>query len=434
MALASEDRVAESFLYALGVVALVLSPLIYSVDGDPFRSYEVMAVAALSSVLLFAGRVGNLRKGNVILVLTYALIAVLQQMVINSGSLGFGIQYACVMTWMFIPTWGIEAAYHRMRNFTASVASAIDILFLIVVISIYISFFFGIGEVRGGDETTRAFAWLGDSITPVIVFLIIFFALEMQWIRVAALLIALYMTGGKMATLMLGSALVIYALTSGLKFSTRCLLAVLVALPLLVTYFYWGWLLSEVLPTFAYSYHNRFLSYAVGLQYFLENPWFGTGINQSMRGIEQEAELAASAVGVTEFHPIYQIHNAFIRTAAETGIAGLSILLALCGLLFIRSARAIVATRPAPRSRQRSLIIAGSLWTMTFVLVYQSTGWFEAGHPQLAWLLMIATISHVAYRQIVHARRTGIHRISDIAATARVPVPPPQAVARLRRA
>ena len=41
------------------------------------------------------------------------------------------------------------------------------------------------------------------------------------------------------------------------------------------------------------------------------------------------------------------------------------------------------------------MILAGALWVIGFVSVYQTTGWFVAGHTQLTWLIMFSTLSLV---------------------------------------
>jgi hypothetical protein len=41
------------------------------------------------------------------------------------------------------------------------------------------------------------------------------------------------------------------------------------------------------------------------------------------------------------------------------------------------------------------------LWVISFLLFYQTTGWFEAGHPQLSWLLLFSTLSRVFSRRSI---------------------------------
>jgi hypothetical protein len=48
---------------------------------------------------------------------------------------------------------------------------------------------------------------------------------------------------------------------------------------------------------------------------------------------------------------------------------------------------------------QRAIVQASSLWVIAFVLFYQTTGWFEAGHPQLSWLLLFSTVSSMFSRR-----------------------------------
>jgi hypothetical protein len=406
------------FLQRIGLVLLMLSPLIYAFDNDPLRSYEVIAVAACSGALLLACGVRRVRHWDAVLIFLFCILVIVQQLAIDNGSIPFGAQYAVVMAAMFVPAWAMHAAHHGFRSFERAAAWAMNALFVVLVVSIYLSYFFGFGEVFVGEGSTRAFAWLGDSITPVIVFPILFFALQMKWLRVAALLVALYMTGGKAATLMLGAAAVVYALVSPLTPWRRCGSLLLVTVLATATAVYWDALLSEIIPGFAYSYHNRLISFGIGLEYFGDNPWFGVGINQSYKTIEQEAEAAAKAMGIIEFYPVYRIHNAFLRTAAETGIAGLSVFIAFCGVLVARGARAVKSAYHWGSGVERSLVLTGGLWTISFILVYQSTGWFEAGHPQLAWLLMISAVSDVAYRRVTHSHRMTMRQVALTTAAA----------------
>lgn len=396
----------------IALTLLMLSPLIYSVDNDPFRTYEVMIVAAVSSALVFMDGLRGLRKWDVVPIVLFCTIVIVQQLVISNGSVSFGAQYALVMMCMFIPAWAMQAARFRLKNFVGAAALASNGLFVVAVASIYISFFFEIGEVYDGYGSMRAFAWLGDSFTPVIVFLVILFALQGRWLRVTALLGALFMTGGKAAILMLAAAPVIHALVFPLPLTRKIGLVSSVALAALLVYSCRDAILSDDISGFDVSYNTRLLSVEIGIQHFRDNPWFGLGINQSMKTIEHEADIGASAVGVMA-HPVYQIHNAFIRTAAETGIGGLSAFLGVCGVLLAKSARMAARAHHWRRSRKRSLVIAGSLWIMSFILVYQSTGWFEVGHPQLAWLLMIATIAAVTYSRAIRERPMGSRSVEN---------------------
>lgn len=376
---------------------LLLTPLVYGSDGDNYRAWEVFAVCA---AVLFAARrapTQPMPQAMPLLLLAYDVLVVLQQFFVPKGDLLFGAKYAVSMTTVFVPALIIQAVRWRPADFAILWDGAIKVLAVVIILNFYSSRLFGIGEIHYGGQGLRAFGYLGDSFSPVLIFPCLYFLLLRKYAWVLTMLIAMTITGGKAALVMLLATGVVYGFVRGGRgikiaiVAAGCLGIGLVAETTLVV--------AQMIPAIGYSINTRLVSFELGMEYFLAHPLFGVGINQSMNNAYSAGDAIAQMSGLNnQRYADSQIDNAFIRTMAETGLLGLTILLAFCALLIRRSATALRAASTLPNPRVRAFVTAGSLWTITFIILYQFVGWFEAGHPQMTWLLLIATGSYAAYR------------------------------------
>lgn len=387
-----------------------LIPLTYSFDGDPYRAWEVMFWGGVTCVIALTYRVHLRAEPELFLVTAYAALLVLQQLLIADGHLWFGAQYAIVFFLAVLPSLVMRWLCWSDRNLHYHWDSAIRWLTLIIVLNITGAKLLSWGELHiGGVSGERFFGYLGDSISPVIVFPLLYFYFERRYIWMSLMIGALILTGGKAAIIMLLSAPLLILLV---RMRTPIRLFVICVVP--VAAFAVESMLTDLIrrvlddPSVSYSLNTRLLSIDVGWEYFERSPVWGIGINQSMRDIQWDAQELARYYGITEYHPVYQVDNAFVRALAETGVIGLCILLGFCGFLLRRAFSALRYASASAPSRLRSMVQAGGLWTMLFIVVYQSTGWFEHGHPQFAWLLLFGSITSVAARQLVQIGRVQI--------------------------
>jgi len=383
---------------------LVLSPLLYSFDHDELREEKVLAVAAatmLFFVLLVRKRLLITNPREIVLVGLFSSLVIAQQFFIENGSFTFGIKYALVLLATFAPYWVALTLEARTRNLDRTVVIAIGVLFVTTVATIAMSYAFGLGEahIQAGG-LIRSFGWLGDSFTPVIVFFVLYYFFQKRYLFAGIALAALLMTGGKAAIIMLIASPAVF-MFSAASLRTRIALAGFYLVLLITLVIFADPIFDEVTDLLQadYSYNTRLLSIYSGLDYFFSAPWTGTGINQSMRFVDVDSVMLAYWLGIESYFEVYQIHNAIIRTAAETGVPGLVLLLLLFYVLLDASFRALRAGQKIADPRERAIILAASLWVISFILFYQTTGWFEAGHPQLSWLLLFSTLSDVFYRR-----------------------------------
>lgn len=386
---------------------LFLIPFAYSNDNDLFRTQKVMLVGAvaLGFGFVMAGRY-RFRPELVFLAL-YGALLTLQQLVIPNGDLVFGLQYAVVMAAAFLPALTLAAVPWDLNRMERLWDLAIRVITVVIVANILASRLFGLGETFSGSGG-RYFGYLGDSISPVIVFPALYFILSRRLLWAGACLGALWLTGGKAALLMLALALALIPLT---RFRSFVVVLGLIAFVVVGVWLYPT--VASVLESdhLVYSWNTRLLSYEVGWRHFQDSPIWGVGINQSMIGLKTEAQNLADIRGMTRYWDVGQVQNSFLRTLAETGVIGFCLLLFFCGLLITRALRTIRAARRHPRSNVRSIAIAGSCWTVAFITSYQGVGWFEHVHPLFAWLLLFSAASTVA--------GDALQRYSDRAATAR---------------
>lgn len=386
--------------------AFFLVPLSYSFDNDPYRAWEVMIWAGLALTIAIGYSIRFRWAAEVNIALVYGVVLVLQQLFIERGSLWFGVQYALVFAAAIVPSLLLRSLKWSPIAFARGWDAAIKGLSIIIVFNVLGGYLFGWGESYvGGLNVGRYFGYLGDSISPVIVFPICYFFFERRYVWVILLLGCMVLTGGKAAALLLLACPVLL-----IVIRMRLRVQLLAGIVLLASGTIWDYatnvLFQQILtdPLFTYSYNTRMLSYGVGISYFQHSPIWGIGINQSIVSMGWDSEVLAVQENTKEYWPVYQIHNAFIRALAETGLVGFSVLVGFCGLLIARALRAMqVANNSAP-SPYRSVVLSAGLWSVLFIVTYQSTGWFEHGHPQFAWLLTLGTLTTVGARLLVRGR------------------------------
>ena len=369
-----------------------LTPLIYSVDGDPYRTYEVLAVALLSSVFFIRLTMYKTYILDIVCVFLFSSFLIIQQFFISNGDIFFGVNFFITFMAAFIPFWMLRSAHWHYSGFEQGLKKAINLVFWVAVLSISFSFFTGFGETYvGGIAGYRAFGFLGDSFSPVMVFLFLFYLISDLKFRAFISLVVIIMMGAKTALIMLVFSVAIYFMfikkTATNKITGAALAGLLGIFLLNFNTFF-----TNVGNT-EFSMINRLLSYQIGYQFFVESPVFGIGMNQGLLRVESEAMLLAESKGIDNYFPVHQVHNSFLRILSETGLIGFSLFVIFIYVLLSNAFKSIRFAIPLSESIERNIIIAGSIWVIGFVCVYQTTGWFVPGHPQLTWLLMLSTIS-----------------------------------------
>ncbi|MBN8528761.1 MAG: O-antigen ligase family protein [Caulobacterales bacterium] len=398
------------------VFFLFLIPFAYSDDNDLLRAPKVVlvGVVALCFGFVMAGRYRV--RPEMIFLMLYGALLTLQQLVIPNGDLVFGLQYAVVMVAAFLPALTLAAVPWDLNRIERLWDLAIRVITVVIVVNSLLSRLFGLGETFSGSGG-RYFGYLGDSISPVIVFPTLYFILSRRLLWAGACLLALWLTGGKAALVMLGLGLLLIPLT---RFRPFVVILGLIAFVVIGLWLYPT--VASVLESdhLVYSWNTRLLSYEIGWRHFQDSPVWGVGINQSMIGLQAEAQNLAGIRGMTRYWDVGQVQNSFLRTLAETGTIGFVLLLSFCGLLIIRALKTIRTARRHPRSNVRSIAIAGACWTVAFITSYQGVGWFEHVHPLFAWLLLFSAASTTA--------GDALQRYSDRAAQSRATMAREQAM------
>lgn len=396
---------------------LSLATLLYSWNLLEWREEEILAVAALAIVVLAASMPKRLlipNSSEIVIVVLFSVLVIAQQYVLADGSIVFGIKYAVVLLATFLPYWiaHILGGAGTTPRLERTVTNAIGLLLVVAMITVLASHLFDKGEVHVQPSGfTRAFGWLGDSFSPVIVFFVLYYLFRKMYLVAAIAAVMLLLTVAKTAFLMLILSPLVLVFSAA-RSQTRIVLAALYVIVLSGLMMFAQPVVEGVSDMFQadYSYYARVLSIYSGLEYFFSDPLTGIGINQSLLFIEGDSRQHADVLGVESHFNVYQIDNAFVRTAAETGVFGLVLLLLFCYVLLSTAFQALRAGEEIFNPRERAIVLASSLWVIAFILFYQTTGWFEAGHPQLCWLLLFSTLSGVFYRRC----RTPVDRCAQI--------------------
>lgn len=384
---------------------LILSNLMFSLTALEWIEEGVVAIAIVALLFFTALMQRSLlisNLGEIIVVVLFAAFVIAQQYYLANGDVSFGIKWALTLLATFVPYW-IARSLGRVEasGLERTVANALAVLLIVTTTTVVISYLFEQGEVHVQPSgLVRAFGWLGDSFSPVLVFFIFYYFFRRQYLVVALSLIVLLMTVAKSALLMLvlsPVAFIFNAASAKIKIALSGFYFIL--LFGLVAFSAPIFEKMDDLFQMDYSYYTRALSVYSGLSYFTSAPLTGIGINQSLLSIERDAREHADRLGIDTYFNVLHIDNSIVRVAAETGLLGLALLLALLYFMLRAAFRTLRAGQEIANPRERAIVVASSLWVIGFVLFYQTTGWFEAGHPQLAWLLLFATLADVFHRR-----------------------------------
>ena len=374
------------------ITLFFLAPLIYSIDGDPYRTYEVLAAAGLFLAIFMKRNFHKTHTLDIISIFLFSGFLIIQQFFIRAGDLIFGINFFVTFIAAFLPFWLLRSVHWHYPSLESGLLNGINLLFWIAFLMISLSYFTGIGErYSGGIAGYRAFGFLGDSFSAVMVFFFLFYMINGSKNRTFISGIVILMMGAKAAIVMVIFCMALY-FTFIKKSAIHKFFGVAQVICLASIPFGFDWLMSN-LQNLEFSMMNRLLSYGIGIQYFLESPIFGIGINGGLLRTSDEAAVLAESLGIANYFPVYQVQNPYLRILSETGLIGFFLLMTFVYFLVRQSIRSIKSAMIFPDSTERSIIFAASLWTIGFVSVYQTTGWFLAGHPQLTWLLMFSSIS-----------------------------------------
>lgn len=384
---------------------LVLSNLLLSLTALEWREEIVVAVAAVALLFAIAEMQRNLVISNIseiVVVVLFATLAIAQQYFLDGGALEFGIKWSLTFLATFVPYW-IARSLGRMRvpGLERTVTSAIGLLFIITTTTIVTSYLFDKGEVHVQPSgVTRAFGWLGDSFSPVLVFFIIYYLFRKQYVIAVFGMVVLLMTFAKTALLMLILSPVVFVFAAA-PMRAKVALSSLYFVVLFGVIAFAGPIFEQMSNLFQldYSYYTRLLSIYSGLDYFFSAPLTGIGINQSLLFIDSDAREHAKSMGIGSYFDVLHIDNSIVRVAAETGLVGLVLLFVFLYRMLHAAFRALRAGGEIVDPCERAIVLASSLWVMGFILFYQTTGWFEAAHPQLGWLLLFSMLADVFYRR-----------------------------------
>jgi hypothetical protein len=209
--------------------------------------------------------ISNIKE--IVIVSLFSLLIIVQQSFVDRGSLSFGTKYALVLLATFVPYW----VAHTLRlgpELRRTATFAIGLLFLVTAITISTSYAFGVGEFLQDGKTVRAFGWLGDSFTPVIVFLVIYYCFRRQLVLALLSFAMLLLTGGKAATFMLITMPVLVFFSNASR-RMKVIVAVLSLVLLLVVLRLAAPIVETKmpLPVVEYSINTRLLSIYNGLNY-----------------------------------------------------------------------------------------------------------------------------------------------------------------------
>jgi O-antigen ligase len=390
---------AKSLGSAAVLLLLITTPLLYSADGDANRSFKVIAVGAIFLVLCIGSfqRLGLwIRTGLIAIAFACGLIAI-QPVFVADLSYQFNVNFAIVLFCSALPIIAAGGAGGAPRFNSQLAGVLINTLIYVSTGSIIVSSITGLGEVYlgAGVGQGRAFGWLGDSFSPVVVFFIFYTALARNYFGLAVSVVCLVLVmQAKMAVGMVVFGAGLYLLIFGSSFVRILVLLALVgclaAIPEMEQ-----WALGN-LHNFDYTLNTRLLSIEAGLDFAASSPWFGVGVNQTYAILSQASgDFAREYWGASEaYYDFFQIHNSFVRTVAEQGAVGLCLLVLFCAILVRNGYGALAAASRGGSRVEKALLAASGLWVMSFILFYQTTGWYEPGHPQLAWLVTISVLGN----------------------------------------
>jgi len=357
---------------------------------------------------------------------------------------------------VFLASFAAAAAlpmFNRDGRHDKALRYAFDAFEYFIVAQLIVSFFAGIGEFHGyRSGYVRAFGFLSDSISPIVGFFILRNAMERRHLRCFLAAFALAVTGGKAALGMTVASFIALLFLAGggqhrLPAARNGLLALLggyfcvqaaIAFEVTPNQFYALSLTEEekriaqielrnvselssigsgemsTLPgaLLAISRHlplgfvqagaNRLLSYTAALEIIRRYPLVGAGFNRSHDYIPQMARLDPGGINILFVDPaiawstVTALHNPSLLVFAEFGLIGFILFWIACiGIIavFCKTRSQMRAMQVDRVSWRLSLALAASVWGTMFVLLHQTTGWIEPGHPQLVFLALCVGIA-----------------------------------------
>ena len=389
----------NNFLY----IIFFLHPLIYIFDGDIYRAYEVVFVFIISLISLKSLNLINFKYEKRLLLIFYIFILI-QQFFIPNRDFEFGIKFFITFISATFPFWLFENIKLTNKDLSELINLGINVIFYISLINYISSFLFDFGEIYTGGIlfNKRAFGILGDSFTPILSLLQIYFISKKQFIKFLLSLFLLLITGGKAGILL--SLFIIFA---DLLIKKKYLLKNYLFIFLFAfVYFLAGFLLqnfnlNELISSIEYSLNNRTLSFEIGLNYFLDSPLIGIGINKGLDRALLDSDALANFYGIENYAAVYQVQNNFLRLLSETGIIGISIIFFVFYIWFKKIIFCIKKTKDEEKDGY-VLVYSISLWLLGFFITYQGIAWFVPGHPLFAWVLMFTTINNIFMRNILN--------------------------------
>ena len=317
------------------------------------------------------------------------------------------------------------------------------------IIAITFSYVTGWGEIIDmKDGVRRAYASGGDGYTMALVFLILFAAAELAYVRLALLFALLFLMGAKLGLIL--TCVGLATLTPFLiKSEKRVLLALMLALScgagggllisgnqlylkesqstqtqaitnnsitpqtpipgdlpdfgLPTTLHYW--LMGSVSTGI-----GRLICFGAGYQMFLDNPIYGVGYDQSANpeifstAARQDPLHLQSLIGFLDhrFTTEADISNQFFQVAAELGIIGLICFALFSGFIVFFVVRCY---RLALKHQAPALVLSSIVWLMLLVLGNQTSTWLQpGGHPTTILLFITLGQLSLFYRQYSSAR------------------------------
>jgi O-antigen ligase len=378
-----------------GITLALISPLFYANDGDPYRAYEIVVVGTLLlliAVICTDSLTIRRAPGNVWIALIVLYIVV--QPLLGAGEVAYNLKYALTMLMAFAPLFALQALGPYGPQGRRHCDRMLRMIFWLIAITVLVSYATGAGEVYEGANLLqrRAFGWLGDSIGPAVVFFAFYFLFAGRRAALAVALLCLLLMQAKMSILMVLLGMLVLFLLRHRR--NKLLVTSGVTFALLVAYsapFWFGQLAAAAINNLDYTVNNRLFAFAAGALYFSDSPIIGVGANRTYSLLLNDFDLRSLAMFSEDssFYEFVQIPNAFIRTAAELGIVGLLLFIGLCVAILRQALRVLLLETALPYRAVAPLAAAAALWLVTFILFHQTTGWFEAGHPQLAWLVSI---------------------------------------------
>lgn len=429
-------QVASLFAYTVGF--FLVATLASVIGWLDFVQFSILLFGAALTAISVVN--GSIRLDRPVVFLTALIVA------------AFAIQLAAFDRWDDITLYKIAvvlAAHLAVINYFALwresprisrlLTYGLSGVEVIIIGQIAASFLFLVGEVhifRTGQ--IRAQGWIGDTAALVLVFFVIYHTLTERFVRAFVAWLALLMMGGK-AALGLAVLSVPIAATASAR-PARVLIGRILAAATAVILFTnvvsrlpdlidgdrippkeipqispvegigtstWS-RLSPDQQLFLQFVRNtgvlRLASIGAGYVLFVDHPLTGAGYGLTADRVQEAARVdvfglqECCGITPTHFEFINGIHNHVVRLAAEMGLPGIAIAVALAAFVVVRASRLYVKRRrhacAAAGDGLDDMATAGAIWAILFVLFHQTGAWLLPGNIQFHWLtLMMGIIS-----------------------------------------